>query len=97
LGHAAQLHDSLCQQVHVALGIAIDVVKELVQRHEAGTFDIPMRLLGLQHEVDALTETLLEDSGHLEADFFGQTVAGVSEFEFHHRHPSGSRCEAAMG
>jgi hypothetical protein len=48
------LDDPLREQIHVLLCRIDNLVKQLVERNETWTLDIPMRLLGLMHEVDTV-------------------------------------------
>ena len=58
---AAPLDDALRQQIHVVLGRVDHLVEQFVQCNKARALDIPMCLLGLVHEVNAVGEPCVED------------------------------------
>ena len=54
-----------------------------MQSNEVWTFDIPVGLFCLHHEVDRVCETLLQQGCDLKARFFRKTVSGVRELGSH--------------
>src|SRR5262245_61955201 len=62
---ATQLDDAFREQIHGVLGGIDHLVEQLVQRDKARPLDIPVRLLGLVHEVNAVGAPRVEDLDHL--------------------------------
>ena len=79
-GNAAELHGALGDVVDVVFDGFVDLVEELVQADEEGAFDVPMGLLGLRLQVDAIGQCTVEQIDHLGACCFGQVI-----FCFEHR------------
>ena len=61
-GDAAELHDPLGEQIRVLRHGAVDLVEQLVQRDECRPLHVPMRLLALGLEIDAVGEPLIEEA-----------------------------------
>src|SRR5713226_3336150 len=76
LGYAAELDDPLGNQIHVLCNVLVDLVEQLVQRDEGGPLHVPVRLLALRLQVDAVSEALIEQRDHLEPPGLGQIVLG---------------------
>src|SRR5947207_6021786 len=53
------------------------LVKELVQGNELRPLDVPVRLLCLQHEVDAVGEAGVQQRRHFGAGRLGEVVLGI--------------------
>src|SRR5882762_10323401 len=70
----AELDDPLGDQVDVSLDGFVDLVEQLVKSDERRTLHVPMRLLALRLQVDALGEALVEERNDLEAYRFGQIM-----------------------
>src|SRR6266404_1457663 len=62
LSNAAELHDALSAQIHITLDRLINLIEKFVQTDEVGAFDVPMRLLELQLQVNAVRKPLIEDA-----------------------------------
>src|SRR5205807_9861715 len=73
-GYAAKLDDPLGDQVDVSLDGFVDFVEQLMESDERRALHIPMRLLALRLQVDALGEALVEERYHLDACRFRQIV-----------------------
>src|SRR5438552_12978043 len=73
-GDAAELDDSLGDQIHVRLDVFVDLVKQLVERDERGAFHVPVSLLALCLQVDAVGEALIEQPDRLEPPGLRQIV-----------------------
>ena len=74
LGHAAELHRPLGDLVHVFLHLLVDLVEQLVQGDEVRPLDVPVGLLGLRLQVDAVGQPCVEQLDHLDAGRLGQVV-----------------------
>ena len=61
-GDAAQLHRALGDVVHVIFHLLVDAVEQLVQRDEVQSLDVPVGLLGLRLEVDAVGQPRVEQA-----------------------------------
>jgi len=60
LRRAAELDDPLRERIHVCFCRIDHRIEQCVQRNEARPFDIPIRLLGLLHEVDTVRESRVQ-------------------------------------
>ena len=60
LSDASELHDAFREQVDdvVSHGL-VDLIEQLMERDEVCALDVPMRLLALEREVDAITSSLI--------------------------------------
>src|SRR5581483_4872328 len=76
-GDAAELDDALRDQIGVLLGIVHDFVEQLVEPDEVLALDVPMGLLGLMHQIEAVGEPRIEHLNHRLAGFFGKIVPGL--------------------
>ena len=81
LGDAAELHRPLGDVVHVVLDVLVDLVEQLVQGDEVRPLDVPVGLLGLRLQVDAVGQPGVEQLDHLDAgasdrSFFVRPRAG---------------------
>src|SRR5213083_124806 len=56
LGNAAELHDPLGEQVRVLLDVLGDLVEQLMEGDERGALHVPVRLLALRLQIDAVGE-----------------------------------------
>ena len=65
LGYAAELHRPLGDVVHVVLHLLVDLVEQLVQGDEVRPLDVPVGLLGLRLQVDAVGQPRVEQLDHL--------------------------------
>jgi transposase-like protein len=70
------------QMVEMALnGSGIDdLVEEFVQRDEAGSLHIPMRLLGLMHQVNGVGESRIQECAYRRAGLFGNIIFRLVHF-----------------
>jgi hypothetical protein len=59
----AELNEPLCEEVDVVLDVAVYVVEELMERDEARSLHIPVRMLALGLKVDRVGETLIQELG----------------------------------
>src|SRR5204863_9830901 len=73
-GNAAELDDPLGDQIHVAFDRLVDVVEQLVKSDERRALHVPVRLLALCLQIDALGEALVEERNHLETDRLRQII-----------------------
>src|SRR5207248_3956655 len=64
---AAQLNYALGQKVDVLERCVMQLVEQLVERDELGTFHVPMRLFRLLLEVDRVRQPLVQEVDHLTA------------------------------
>src|SRR5262252_7410846 len=71
---AAELDDALRQEIHSVLGRIDHLVEQLVQADKARPLDIPMRLLGLVHEVNAVGKSRVEDLNDLSSRVCRQII-----------------------
>src|SRR5256886_13692178 len=74
LRDAAQLNDALGQEVDVLERGVMQLVEQLVERDELGTFHVPVGLLRLQLEVDRVRQSLVQEVDHLTASRFRDVV-----------------------
>ena len=70
LGASTELNDPLGDDIDMLSSVGVDLVEEFVQGDEVRPLHIPMRLLGLHHEVDRVGQPLLEELADLEPGFF---------------------------
>jgi hypothetical protein len=71
------LHRALGDVVHVVFHLLVDAVEQLVQRDEVRPLDVPVGLLGLRLEVDAVGEPRVEQFDRLGADLLRQVILGL--------------------
>src|SRR4030095_5189285 len=74
---ASELDGALGEVVGVLDDLLHHRVEELVERDEARPFDVPVRLLGLEREVEGVGELLVEKLDHPCAHLLGQVVLGI--------------------
>ena len=79
LGNAAQLHRALGDVVHVVFHRLVDAVEQLVQRDEVRPLDVPVGLLGLRLEVDAVGQPGVEQLDRLDVDLRRQVLRGLEQ------------------
>ena len=65
LGNAPELYDPLGDQIDVVLDVLVDLVEQFVQRDEGRALHVPVGLLALRLQVDALGEPLIEEPHRL--------------------------------
>src|SRR5207253_8075936 len=68
------LNYALGQKVDVLERCLMQLVEQLVERDELGTFHVPMCLLRLQLEVDRVRQPLVQEVDHLTASRFRDVV-----------------------
>ena len=78
-GDPAELDDPLGNEVHVLLDCLVDLVEQLVERDEAGAFHVPVGLLALGLEVDAVRQALVEEVDGLDPARLREVVLGRVE------------------
>ena len=66
----AERRDPLGDQVHELPRVVGDLVEELVERDEVRPLHVPMRLLGLQGEIDGEGQVLSQQRDRFRADGF---------------------------
>src|SRR5262249_28661903 len=64
-------------QIRVLLRVLINLVEELVESDEARPLDVPVSLLGLLGQIDAIGQALLKQSHHLSSNLLRQIVLGL--------------------
>jgi hypothetical protein len=74
--HAAHLHGALGDVVAPLLRVLGDLVEELVDGDEAGTFDVPVSLLELVEEVFRVDQSVVQELHHLAAQVAVHVVLG---------------------
>src|SRR5438046_4893018 len=74
LGNAAELHCPLGDVVHVVLYFLVDPVEQLVQGDEVRPLDVPVGVLGLRLQVDAVGQASDEQFDSLDAGGLGEAV-----------------------
>src|SRR6185503_19632513 len=74
---AAQLHDPLRDQIHVFGDAGVELVEQLVESDEARPFDVPVGVLDLEHQVDAIPEPPTEELVDLRANRYGQVIPRI--------------------
>src|SRR4030095_5894527 len=62
--------------IYILLDILVDLVEQLVQRDERGPFHVPVGLLALRLQVDAIGEALIEQLDRLSAGGLREIVLG---------------------
>src|SRR6185503_5578124 len=67
LRDAAELHDTLRDEVDVFLDLLVDLVEQFVQRDELRSFDIPVRLFAHGLEIDGFRQPFVEQANGLGA------------------------------
>jgi hypothetical protein len=70
-GRTAELDGALGQLVGMLQDCVHQLVEELVERDEARSFDVPVRLLGLERKVEGIGELLIEKLNRSRANLFG--------------------------
>jgi hypothetical protein len=79
LGDARQLDHPLREQVHIAFDALVDIVEELVQGDEVRALHVPVRLLALGLQIDAVGQPQVEQLAGHQAEGLRQIVAGAAE------------------
>ncbi len=69
LGGSTELDNPLGDDIDMFSSVGVDLVEKFVQGDEVRPLHIPMRLLGLHHEVDRVGQALLEQLTDLEPGF----------------------------
>ena len=68
------------------------IVEELVQGDEIRSLDVPVRLLGLEREVEGVGELLIQEIDHAPANRLREIVSRVPERFIHERGSCDSCC-----
>ena len=76
-GCATEGSDAFGESVDMLPGMVGDLVEEFVQGDEVRTLDVPVRLLGLQPEIDGVDEARVEQVDDLLTGLQRQVIAGL--------------------
>jgi hypothetical protein len=74
LGNAAELHGALGHRIVPLRRFGMELVEELMQREKAGPFDVPMGLLCLEREIDAVRELGVQQGNELLSSLLREIV-----------------------
>ena len=84
--HAAQLHGALGDQVgRLARGVS-HLVEQFVKLHELRPLHVPVRLLGVQGQIDAVRQPRVQDRDHHPARRHREVILGVMRQSCFFRH-----------
>ncbi len=75
------MHGTLRDEVHVVLDVFVDLVEQLVQRDELWPLHIPVGLLGLRLQVDAVRQPAVQQGDGLRPDVLGKVVLGLEHWQ----------------
>src|SRR6266851_4593176 len=81
---AAELDGALGEIIGVLEDLVHDLVEELMERDEVRALDVPVRLLGLEREVQGVAELLVQELDGAAADLLGQVILRVPHRFFTH-------------